>query len=351
MDFPKGPLRLLSKLFLPLVAADIDVLEESKPLQRQFYIQFFLGASVFFASMFAFVSTSYAISFVFESKFICFLMGFIIASIILIIDALTVATYHSNSSEFLEFQMLSKVSRILFRLFLATLIGFSISIPLELKIFENEIKEFIEKQKGSEVDHIREDFDQRLAFQREQKFDQILGHQNFIINTLESEINGLLDTLRNLENLVESVLIEEVDTSGKSVKTFIKKYPDSYYSYKKTLKQKEELLRVERGKLNPLQREYENEIKNISIELDTLEQSRLQKASVFFSLPSSIKALFKLQEEDNHMWWTGFFLRLLIILLEVAPILLILLAGEGSYAFHLKKTEEEDIQRRKRRRK
>lgn len=116
--------------------AHIDTLVKT-PTEQHKYVG--IGATIFFTALFAAIAGAYAMYFVFSGSSLAWLtatlFGFVWGLAIFNMDRYIVSTINKQNSSWRQFLQASP------RLLLAILIGFVISRPLEMKVFEKEIKE------------------------------------------------------------------------------------------------------------------------------------------------------------------------------------------------------------------
>jgi hypothetical protein len=124
-----------------------------------------IGATIFFTGLFAALSGGYALYFVFSgtafSVIYAFLFGLLWGLAIFNMDRYIVSSIHKNASGFKQF--LQATPRIL----LAVLIGIVIARPLELKVFDKEIREqlrttYLDRQR-SHIDTLNKAFESKYA--------------------------------------------------------------------------------------------------------------------------------------------------------------------------------------------
>lgn len=126
----------MKKFFWFCSGAHVPSLLKS-PTEHNKYIS--IGATVFFTGLFAAIAGAYALYFIFNGSstaiFTAIVFGIIWGAAIFNLDRYIVSTINKNSS---PLRLLVQAAP---RIILAVLIGMVISRPLELKIFDKEIKE------------------------------------------------------------------------------------------------------------------------------------------------------------------------------------------------------------------
>lgn len=154
----------ISRFFWFCSGAHIDTLEKY-PTEHNKYIG--IGATIFFTGLFAALSGGYAMYFVFKGAdfawFFALLFGIIWGLAIFNMDRYIVSSINKNASS--RKQVWQATPRIL----LAIMIGIVISRPLELKIFDKEIKErlhvsYLNGQR-SKIDTLNKAFEKKYTIE------------------------------------------------------------------------------------------------------------------------------------------------------------------------------------------
>src|SRR5690606_34163559 len=124
-----------------------------------------IGATIFFTGLFAALSGGYALYFVFSgtafSVIYAFLFGLLWGLAIFNMDRYIVSSVHKNASGFKQFLQATA------RMLLAVLIGIVIARPLELKVFDKEIREqlrttYVDRQR-SHIATLNKAFESKFA--------------------------------------------------------------------------------------------------------------------------------------------------------------------------------------------
>src|SRR6218665_2222864 len=138
---------------------------EKHPTDHNKYIG--IGATIFFTGLFAALSGGYAMYFVFKGDdlavIFALIFGFLWGAAIFNMDRYIVSSINKSAST--NKQILQATPRIL----LAVMIGMVISRPLELKIFDKEIKErlnvsYLNGQR-SKIDTLNKAFDKKYTIE------------------------------------------------------------------------------------------------------------------------------------------------------------------------------------------
>ncbi|MCU0430858.1 MAG: DUF4407 domain-containing protein [Cytophagaceae bacterium] len=128
------PGKMLS-FFIFCSAADKDLLLRCPKAEQIKYAS--IGATVFFTGVLATLSGGYALYTVFNSVILSVLLGLFWGALVFNLDRFIVSTIKKSGSK------ISQYRQVLPRLFLAIFLSIVISKPLELKIFEQEINEYL----------------------------------------------------------------------------------------------------------------------------------------------------------------------------------------------------------------
>ena len=116
------------RFFLFCSAADVELLNKCPNSEVNKYAG--VGATVFFTGILACASGGYALFTAFDSIFLSVILGILWGSLVFNLDRFLVSTIKKSRGKFQE------VVQITPRLLLAVLLSLVISVPLELKIFE-----------------------------------------------------------------------------------------------------------------------------------------------------------------------------------------------------------------------
>lgn len=210
------------------------------------------------------------------------------------------------------------------RLALAILIGLTIARPLELKIFEKEIKVKMAENLHNKI----------------QLNDSLLANENkSLLFNAESERqrlslrrNAIQDSLHQLR----TAYLQEADGTGGSGQRGIEK-----------------ITRLKQEAFLGSQREYAPELAQLAMDLlrqdsiinnakANLEQKRKDyevSTAANMGFLERNKALSDLSSQESSVWWTSLLLSLLIILIEIGPVLSKLIMPVGPYDIALAREE------------
>ncbi|NQW27549.1 MAG: DUF4407 domain-containing protein [Flammeovirgaceae bacterium] len=147
------------RFFLFCSAADVELLNKCPNSEVNKYAG--VGATVFFTGILACASGGYALFTAFDSIFLSVILGIFWGSLVFNLDRFLVSTIKKSRGKFQE------VVQITPRLLLAVLLSLVISVPLELKIFEQEIEESIYYAGAAKIDKLNQLYDGRVSLKQE----------------------------------------------------------------------------------------------------------------------------------------------------------------------------------------
>lgn len=154
----------IMRFFLICSAADIELLKKCPNSEHQKYAG--VGATVFFTGLLACASGGYALYTAFDEIWLALLLGMFWGLLVFNLDRFLVSTMKKGRG------MMKELIQITPRLLLSVLLAFVISVPLELKIFEEEIKESMYYAGAQKLDALDANYDTRLE-QRQIRIDAL----------------------------------------------------------------------------------------------------------------------------------------------------------------------------------
>lgn len=192
------PKRSRSKqFFFWLSGAGTETLEQCPTWEQRKYVAF--GATVLVPTVFAFIACAYALSTITDSWKVILPVSLAWGFIILTIDRALLATYRS-------FQGFSrKMSQFFLRIFVAVLMGLTISHPLTLLLFNDTISSVVEEERETELAGVRD-----LATIDKKEVEDKIAALETDISAQRQKFN---DTFR-AEFLVEDTSINEPDPTA-----------------------------------------------------------------------------------------------------------------------------------------
>lgn len=275
-----------------------------------------IGATVFFTGLFAALAAGYSLYTVFDSIIAASVFGIIWGLMIFNLDRFIVSSMRKDGKFSRELLMAAP------RILLAVLISVVIAKPLELKIFEKEIKPeltVMEQQKfGLQESIIRQRFgDEQDSLKKE-------------IQILKNEI-----TARQVKrNELTRIAQEEADGTGGSRR----RNPGPIYKIKKSdadkaEKELEEITSRNSTRISGLEKKLDESDAAVLKEIASLERKKIDGPA------ARIEALDRITQESNAILWAHWFIILLFIAIETSPVFVKLISPKGPYD-NLLKVEE-----------
>jgi hypothetical protein len=265
----------MNKLFYLLSGTDQELIARCGTHSR--IQQAAKGALVLVAGVLATVSMMYAMLSLPVSLPLAIISGITFGLVIISLDRLLVSAATKSSA--------------LLALLFAILIGLTLSIPLELRIFDKSIQAELVKEP--------------------------IAEKEMRIRELEGEIK---DTRSSLENLQKELIAEATGEGGTG-------RAGQGRAYEQKLKIYEDY-----------KAQSEQRITQLSIEIDRIKREgdalRVSRSGDFLS---RVEALRRVQQASPAALWTTWALRLLLILTQATPALAYLLEGKNEYSALLHK--------------
>ncbi len=306
-------MKTLQQFFLFCSGVDHTILEKC-PTDRNKYMG--IGATVFFTGVLAFFSSGYALFTVFESWWASLAFGLVWGLMIFNLDRYIVLSMKSYGKWWRDWLVA------LPRLALAILLAVVISKPLEMKIFEKEIKaELITMEQEvfkQQEDRVRTRYEAQIADYRAQ------------MAALKSEIEAKTAS----RDALALQAVQEADGTGGSGKRNL----GPIYRAKKAdadnaQAELDKILATNR----PLILEKEQAIQT----LETTVQSEIAglQRSHYDGLAARMEALGRLTATSKAILLASLFITLLFIAIETAPIVVKLISYRSPYDYLLHEHE------------
>ncbi len=301
---------MLQRFFILCSGADVAILKTCSEGEQNKYAG--IGATVFFTAVMAFIASSYALYTVFDSVYAAVFFGLIWGLLIFNLDRFIVSTIKKRdrfSSELLQATP---------RIILAIIIAVVISKPLEMKIFEKEIKQVLLEQKNELTLANKQQLAQQYT-PKITKLNQDISLLKQEVLTKEAETNALYDTyISEAEGRAGTMLL------GKGPV-----YEEKRQKHDAALSELSELKKATAQKIGAI----ETQIAALDSEYATVVKDSQPIIDGFDGLMARINALGKLP------WFPSFFIFLLFLAIETSPIIAKLLAPKGEYDLKLKDEE------------
>lgn len=282
-----------------------------------------IGATIFFTGLFAAIAGSYALYFVFSGStyavLASVLFGVIWGMAIFNMDRYIVSTINKTASPFKQFLQVTP------RLLLAVLVGIVISRPLELKIFDKEIREQLKQNYLS---------DQKA---------RIAALNNSFDSKYSRDLNKLNELQVALDSLKESIKREQQSLNfeifgNKTTET------SGIMGYGPYAKRKEEALHEKEKRALDLRMQLDTQERFLKDrrQVDGLLDEKLMTSNRLDSLvhlagfADRNEALGQLKYDETGKlrasnYWAITFIALLFIFFECLPVLVKLMTTKGPY--------------------
>ena len=302
---------MLKHFFILCSGVDKDIINSCSNGEQNKYAG--IGATVFFTAIMAFIAGSYALFTVFDSVYAAVFFGFIWGLLIFNLDRFIVSTIKKRGSFLDEFIQATP------RIVLAIIIAIVISKPLEIKIFEKEIKTVLLQEKNE------------MAVKNKK---QIANYFQSDVAKNKAEIDTLKANLKAKEKQVNDLyatyITEAEGTSGTKKLGKGPVYKEKRQKHDAMLTQLDSLKTKSEAKIAVL----EKKATTLQADLDKKVTETQPIIDNFDGLMARINALNKLP------WLPSFFIMLLFLAIETSPIIAKLLSPKGEYDF---KQEDEEL--------
>lgn len=299
--------------FLFCSGVESSVLEKC-PTDRNKYAG--IGATVFFTGVLAFFSSSYALFTVFDSYLLAIAFGLVWGAMIFNLDRYIVMSMKSNGQWWRDFFVAFP------RLVMAVLLAMVISKPLELKIFEKEIRaEMVQME-------------QEVFKQQEDRVQERYRVQIADLRSQIAALKGEIAVKTAARDSLDRIAVQEADGTGGSRQRNL----GPIYRAKKDAADRAQAELNQALALNqPLIAEKEAAIRQtetgVQTDIASLDRSR------YDGLAARIDALARLSERSKAIYFASIFIMLLFIAVETAPILVKLISYRSPYDYVLHQEE------------
>jgi hypothetical protein len=273
-----------------------------------------IGATVFFTGLFAMLSGTYAIYFIFNDAgstariAASVIFGLVWGAMIFNLDRYIVSSMKKRGSFWSEFRVAAP------RLMLATIIAFVISKPLELQIFHTSIEYEMELMKQAEL----------------------LQQENALTSRFDKEIKVLEADVKSLQNEIETKttvrnnLAFDARTEADGTGGSFKRGAATIYKIKKAdadNAQKE--LDLVTAKNNPLIAAAQTQLTDKRKTVDSLKAG--VKRGEYDGFDKRLDALGNVTVKSKTIATSSWFIMLLFLAIETAPVIVKLMSSKGPY--------------------
>lgn len=288
-----------------------DILEEC-PTERVTYQC--IGAAVFFTAVLAGLTGGYALFFVFDNPVYASIFGVFWGLLIFNLDRYIVASIDRRG------HILRRLWLATPRIFLAVCIALIISKPLEMKIFEKEINQQLER------DYLEKVADQEAFVQSQAR----LMEEKHLIPVRE-KIAAAEETLdrkrRRMDELHNALILEiqGVKGTGRSGDG-----PAARQIREFLIDTKFEVAGLQR-ELTRLRERETTLTRQTEAEIDRKFEANTRTIARSDGLLSRLTAIERLKATSRATWYIDIFLVSLFVFIEVAPVLIKIMSRKGIY--------------------
>ena len=303
----------LSKFLCTIAGSNLQILSRC-PYEINRHAR--IGAIIISTALLASLSMFFAIQTISKSILLGLFAGLVWGIVIFNLDSYIVASYKKNENKWTEFKIAIP------RLILAIILGYSISLPLELKVFENEIQEEIITIKVERENKLKDEINKGYLKDIEK---HVNAKKDLIAQN--EKLYKRLDEYKNKVSILENELRDEIGGSGRTNKS----------GYGTTASNIDAQLSIARKE----QQEQEEQITPLLINnriliqsLDSIIASVTKKESKpidLYGISAQLDGLKRLTDRNDYVWFAYWIFFLLILSIETAPIFVKLFTQKGSY--------------------
>jgi hypothetical protein len=275
-----------------------------------------IGATIFFTGIFAAIAAAYAIFTFSDNLWLASLLGIIWGGMIFNLDRYIVSSMRKSNSWKKEWTLA------LPRVFLALIISLVIARPLELKIFEKEIKAELTLM-NTEIIKAKRDSTNNY-------YQGLINSQQQKISILQAAIN----TKQQQRNELRAKATAEADGTGGSMR----RNAGPIYQIKKAEADKVEEELAALQATNQLLIDSKQQQIALSQEAKNRELVAIAYPD-YTGFAARLEALGRLTDKNWSLWLANIFIILLFIAIETAPVMVKLISSKGPYDYMLE-TEE-----------
>lgn len=362
-----------------------DIVEQY-PTEHSKY--FGIGGTILFTALMASFAGGYAFYTAFQNPFLAIIFGIFWGCLIFNLDRYIVSTIGKGdgTTKITKAEWIAASPRLL----MALILGFVIATPLELKIFEPEIKTIVERLKIDKAEELKSrdvsfnnDIDankQRLSKIESDVQNLTSNKKKFLDNAIErieerrkeleldskQKGNELVGAQNKLNVAQSNYLYADNDTTGrfskaqvssyKEIRNNARQYRDNISNEKKQIDDritsietdretaiKEEAAKIDK-QISLLITEKESLIDKINQMDKTKEVKRKgyeNKVENYDGFAAHLEAMSILTSEKSAIFYSKWLITLLFILIEVAPVLFKLMTESGPYDDVLERIKHE----------
>lgn len=319
-----------------------------------------IGGTILFTALMACLSGGYALSFVFDNDAVGVAFGIFWGMLIFNLDRFIVNTMYSDGKVTISARELKAG---LPRIIMAIFLGIVISYPLELRLFDDEIKKHNIEKNVTEINDIKKDYDAKILVRNNNK-DSIMRSPSNTFETARMQLSERGSTLLEQYNnairkessataqlrylQAERRKLEAENTNGKhsaeikkiggeisDINKKIRQYRhdankydanlrNSYEKYDKDRTDEEKRRKAECNNLD-------KEINNIKKDKEIAVAQCIAKQTDYTGLQAQMLAFSEIKDEHMSTQIASILIMLLFIIIETAPTFFKMMIASGPY--------------------
>lgn len=303
-------MKKLNRFLWWCAGVNIEILEECKTDQAKY---FGVGGTILFTALMASLAGGYAFETAFHSKPLSILFGIFWGLLIFNLDRYIVSTIgKGDGTQKITWEEWKIATP---RLLMAILLGFVISTPLELKLFEDEIELEITANKNSLIEERKNQLNSEFAE----------------ISAYEKKIEGLRDQINTKreekDRYYDDYICERDGTCGTGKIGRGPEYLEKKERYEASLS---DFKNVESNNLSQIS-EIKEKLIILYAEKKSREKEYIEAADKNLGLLARLDALSRLTKESTTLLFSKWLITLLFIFIEIAPVLFKMMSDSGPY--------------------
>lgn len=364
-------MRRISRFLWWCAGADIDILEKC-PSDHAKYLG--VGGTIMFTALMASFAGGYAFFTAFKSPLLAVFFGMFWGALIFNLDRYIVATIKDDGTSKITKEEWKVAAP---RLLMAVLLGFVISTPLELKIFETEIQTVVERLKIDKAEELKNrdttfvsnldalktrrasienditklTYDKTNLSQNAGKFfENSIANQKIdlendqsLVKVLQGKVNASYNSYVSAKrDSLSSSIINQRLSNLRANQTAINKARNEVESIQNKIGElnanKGSAIINEQNRINDMlsnkQQEKANLDEQINSKQNTLDQKNIgyeNKTENYDGFAAHLEALSILTSEKSAIFWAKWLITFLFIFIEIAPVLFKLMTEAGPY--------------------
>lgn len=303
----------MNRFLCRIAGSDLTILSQ---FPREISRHARIGAIIISTAILASVSMFFAIQTVSRSTIVGIIAGAVWGLAIFILDSYIIASYKKNDNKWKEFKI------VIPRLFLALVLGCSISIPLELKVFENEIRVAIDLME-KEQENLKKD-QATLSYQKDiAAYVQEKSTLEASNDKIDKDFQPYIDKVTKLED----DLADEIAGVGRTRKL-------RYGPVSRQIDGQLQIARAEKktkkDEIIPQILANNKRIDQLNSLIATVKQTSVEKVELF-GISAQLDGLKKITNNNSYVFFTYWIFFLLVLGIETAPIFVKFFTPKGSY--------------------